>query len=171
MIRKAAITFFGLGYLRPAPGTWGSFGALVVAGGLHWVLRSAGHGAWFDPILAILLAFACVLSIVFGDWAIAYYGSRGRKPGDPSHFVLDEVAGQWVSLLWLPMASVASVQSCALIYGVQFVLFRVFDIVKPPPARQLDRMHGAWGVLTDDLASGVYVNLIGQVFVRLWFVG
>lgn len=168
MIRKAAITFFGLGYLRPAPGTWASAGALAVAASLHTGLRHAGLDRWFDPLLALGIIAASVLSIVWGAWAIEYYGPRGRRPGDPNHFVLDEVAGQWMSLLWLPMAGVASLQTCAIIYSVQFVLFRIFDVVKPPPARQLERLHSGVGILTDDLMSGVYVNLLGQVFVRMW---
>jgi len=169
MIRKLAITFFGLGYLRPAPGTWGSLGAIVVAGALFGLLRSAGAERWFDLAIVAGIAVSCVLSVAWGPWAIEYYGKLARKPGDPSHFVLDEVAGQWLSILLLPMARVSSFQDVLVIYGVQFLLFRVFDIVKPPPGRQLEKLPAGWGVLMDDLGVAVYANLLGQILVRYWF--
>lgn len=165
MIRKAAITFFGLGYMRPASGTWGSFGALLVAAGVHALLPDAAGWPWRQGALAVLLLAACVLSVVWGEWAIAYYGSCGRKPGDPGHFVLDEAAGQWLSLLMLPMP--AALPTIAGVYAMQFVLFRVFDVIKPPPARQFERLPAGWGILVDDLASAVYVNIIGQIVVRM----
>ncbi|MBN1492178.1 MAG: phosphatidylglycerophosphatase A [Phycisphaerae bacterium] len=171
MIRKAAITFFGLGYLHPAPGTWGSLGAIVMAGGGYWAMRAAGIGAWFDAGLIVFLLIASALSIMWGPWAIDYYARFARKPGDPAHFVLDEAAGQWVAILLLPLGAVASLQHYLLVFGMQFVLFRVFDITKPPPIRRFEKLPAGWGVLTDDLAAGVYANLIGQIVVRLWLVG
>ncbi len=171
MIRKAAITFFGLGYLRPAPGTWGSLGAIVVAAAGYAGLRAAGATAWFDAALIAGILLSCVLSVAFGPWAIEYYSAKARKPGDPGHFVLDEVAGQWLSLLFLPISAVAWPGTAAGVFAAQFFLFRIFDILKPPPARQFERLPAGWGVLCDDLASAVYVNLIGQVVMRLWLVG
>lgn len=166
MIRRLAITFFGLGYMPVAPGTWGSLGAIVVAGLLLWAMRATGTGAAYDAVLAVLLLVSCALSVVWGRWAVEYFGARARKPGDPSHFVLDEVAGQWLSVIVLPVAGL-SLQACAVAYAAQFLLFRVADIVKPPPARQLENLPDGWGILLDDLASAVYVNIAGQILIRV----
>jgi phosphatidylglycerophosphatase A len=171
MIRKAAITFFGLGYLRPAPGTWGSAGALGVAALLVLALRAAGAlGAALDVVLIALIGVACAGSVVWGPWAIAFYADKARKHGDPSHFVLDEVAGQWVAVLFLPIAGLASLWQIAGVYAMQFLLFRIFDVIKPPPARQLEKLPAGWGVLCDDLAAGALANVVGQIVVRLWLL-
>jgi phosphatidylglycerophosphatase A len=168
MIRHAAITFFGLGCIRFAPGSWASLGAIAVAGLLLWILRAVDAVAWFDPIIGALLVMACAGSVVWGRWAIDYFADRARKPGDPGPFVLDEVAGQWLSILALPMGRISSLWVCAAVYAMQFLLFRVLDIVKPPPGRQLEKLPDGWGVLMDDLGVAIYVNLIGQIVVRWW---
>ncbi len=167
MIRRLAITFFGLGCMPFAPGTWGSLGAIALAGALFAGLRAAGAGRWFDLALAALMLAACAMSVVWGRWAVEYFAARSRKPGDPGPFVLDEVAGQWLSVIGLPVG-LLPLPTVAGVYAVQFFLFRVLDVVKPPPARQFERLPAGWGILTDDLASAVYVNILGQVFVRLW---
>jgi len=168
MIRRAAITFFGLGCMRFAPGSWGSLGAITVAAVLLSALRSLGAAAWFDGIMIALLVLACIGSIAWGRWAIEYFADRSRKPGDPGPFVLDEVAGQWLSIIGLPMARVPSLSACAAVYAMQFVLFRVFDVVKPPPGRQLEKLPAGWGILMDDLGVAIYANVIGQIVVRWW---
>ncbi|MGB9624637.1 MAG: phosphatidylglycerophosphatase A [Phycisphaerae bacterium] len=167
MIRRTAITFFGLGYMPFAPGTWGSLGAIVAAGLLLAGMRCAGLSRWYDAALAGLMLLACVLSIVWGRWAIDYFASRARKPGDPGPFVLDEVAGQWLSVIALPVGGLP-LATWAGVYAMQFVLFRVFDVIKPPPGRQLERLPAGWGILMDDLGVAVYANIIGQIVVRGW---
>jgi phosphatidylglycerophosphatase A len=168
LIRRAAITFFGLGLMPFAPGTWGSLGAVLVAGLLYAGMRHVGLSiAWYDTVLAALLLIACVLSIAWGRWAIEHFASRARKPGDPGPFVLDEVAGQWLSVIALPVAGLPFA-TWAGVYAMQFFLFRVFDVLKPPPGRQLERLPAGWGILTDDLGVAVYVNIIGQIVVRGW---
>ncbi len=170
MIRRTAITFFGLGCIPFAPGTWGSLGAIVAAGLLLASMRCAGLSRWYDAALAGLMLLACVLSIVWGRWAIDYFASRARKPGDPGPFVLDEVAGQWLSVIALPVGGLPAA-TCAGVYAMQFVLFRVFDVIKPPPGRQLERLPAGWGILMDDLGVAVYANIIGQIVVRGWLNG
>jgi phosphatidylglycerophosphatase A len=71
---------------------------------------------------------------------------------DPGIVVVDEIVGQWVSLLFLPLGPVT--------LGLGFLLFRVFDVLKPWPARQLERLHGGLGIMADDLAAGIYANLL-----------
>jgi len=162
-----AITFFGLGYIPFAPGTWGSLGAIAAAGLLLAGMRCAGLSRWYDAALAGLMLLACVLSIVWGRWAVEHFASRARKPGDPGPFVLDEVAGQWLSVLALPVGGLP-LTTWAGVYAMQFFLFRVFDVIKPPPGRQLERLPAGWGILMDDLGVAVYANIIGQIVVRGW---
>lgn len=157
-MRRLVITFFGSGYLPIAPGTWGSAAAAICFLGIYT--------AWPDPICwnsvtAVLILAACVASVVFGRWAVEHFGKS-----DPGQFVLDEVAGQWLAMLALPLTDFRTVVA-ALVF--QFFAFRAFDIVKPPPARQLESLPLGWGILLDDLAAGLYANLVGQVFFRLFW--
>lgn len=158
IVRKALVTVFGLGYLPIAPGTWGSGGACAVALAVFYIL---GPGLMFHLVLAGLVLLAVVGSVLLGDWAIQYYASKDPKP-----FVLDEAAGQWLALLALPLRNF-TVMLVAIV--LQFLLFRVADIIKPSPARRLERLPGGWGIVCDDLAAGLYANIIGQVILRfLW---
>ena len=80
--------------------------------------------------------------------------------------MLDEAAGQWLALLALPLCN-STVMLVAIV--LRFLLFRVADIIKPSPARRLERLPGGWGIVCDDLAAGLYANIIGQVILRfLW---
>lgn len=158
-MRKACITLLGLGYLPVVPGTWGSGGAVLVWGCAWWAVAAAGAPQWWlDVLVAGLIVLGSIGSVVWGDWAVAFFESKDPKP-----FVLDEAVGQWVSLLLLPVPSAAAAWAVA---AVQFVAFRVFDILKPPPARQLEHLPAGWGILADDLMSAVYANLVGQVLFR-----
>ena len=135
-----AATAGGTGLLPGAPGTWSS----LFAAGI-WLLLAPSVG-----LQVALLAGAAAL----GFWCAA---PAGRHFGvhDDSRITIDEVAGQWLALLWLP------VQLGSVLLG--FVLFRVLDILKPPPIRQLERISGAPGVMLDDLAAGLMANGIGQL--------
>ena len=82
----------------------------------------------------------------------------GRE--DPAHVVIDEVAGQWVALIACPVEMGHAV--------LAFALFRLFDIVKPWPARQLERLHGGLGIMMDDVAAGLYALLAGLVVHHWW---
>lgn len=89
------------------------------------------------------LALAAALAIVLGAWSIR----RAGGTGDPGWVVIDEIAGQWIAMLPLPRASLVG---CAL----AFALFRLFDIAKPGPVGWVDRRHGAWAVMGDDVVAG-----------------
>jgi phosphatidylglycerophosphatase A len=129
-------TWFGAGYLPKAPGTWGSLAALPPAWAIAITLGVPG-----------LLA-ATVLAFGGGLWAASHY-LRRTDESDPSAVVIDEVAGQWLTLLAAP-PTVAG-------YALAFVLFRVFDIVKPWPIRMIERrIPGASGVMLDDIMAGIY---------------
>ena len=139
-------TGFGLGYAPFASGTWGSLPAIP----LH--VAAVALGGWW------LAAAGALLTALTGWWATAT--ALPQLDGDdPSEVVVDEVAGQWISLLFLP------VEPLALIAG--FVCFRIFDILKPPPARGLERLHGASGIMADDLAAGVYGGVAAWALLLL----
>lgn len=136
----------GAGYFPIASGTVGSAVALA----LYWVIP--GFDIWW------VLAGASLLALLAG---IPASSAMERQYGeDPSEVVIDEVVGMWISLLFVP-----KVWYLALI---AFFVFRIFDIIKPPPARQFDRMHGGFGIMMDDVAAGVYANLVVQA-ARLLF--
>lgn len=166
MIGRWFMTGFGLGYAPVASGTFGSAGAIVIAALAWGGLRLAGvQGPYaVHLVLAVLTLLATWGCIHWGPWAVAHFGSRARKQTDPGAVVLDEFAGQWLALLGL---AIPDLRSAIVIMAVQFFLFRLFDVVKPPPARQLERLPFGWGILFDDLAAGVYANLAGQILFRL----
>lgn len=163
-VRIACITVLGSGYGPIAPGSWGSLVATVMFAGLWWLAIGLHGPVWTIDIAvaAAGIAASSWLSVAWGPWAITRFGSK-----DPRPFVLDEFAGQWVALLWLPPAASAGLWGFCWVVGGQFVLFRILDVVKPPPARQVERLPDGWGVLCDDLVSGLYANLIGQLVWRL----
>ena len=153
-MRRVLVSFFGLGYGPIAPGTWGSFGAVV----LYLLLRYALDGVPWWTLLFLIVA-ACAVSLLFGSWAVAYYGST-----DPRPVVIDEVAGMWLSVMLVPMRSPTAV---LWVCGAAFVLFRILDILKLPPARQLERLGAGAGILCDDLAAGLQANIVLQIVFRL----
>lgn len=155
-MRRLIITFFGSGYLPIAPGTWGSAAAALCFFGIY---AAAPNPICWNAVTVILILAACAASVAFGPWAVQHFG----KP-DPGPFVLDEVAGQWLAMLALPLTDWRTV---LVVLACQFFVFRALDVIKPPPARQLERLPLGWGILLDDLASALYANIIGQVCFRL----
>ena len=162
-LKEVCITVLGAGHLPLAPGTWGSAFAVAIYAGLWWLLAAVGAPMWVMEVVAVGgIILSSWLSVHWGAWAIERFGRK-----DPRQFVLDEFAGQWVALLWLPPLAAAGLWQFAWVVGGQFVLFRILDVIKPPPARQLERLPAGWGVLCDDLMSGVYALVIGQLIWRV----
>lgn len=156
------ITVFGLGYRWPASGTWGSLPPVVLAAmfvvGAHELVESDAAQIWLTityrlVLLVILITFslACVAQ---GDGAEARFLKK-----DPGQAVADETAGQCLPLLILPLVY-ESPTKAALALVTAFVSFRVMDILKPPPARQIQRAPAGWGILLDDLIAGLYAALL-----------
>jgi len=165
-VRKWLSTCCGLGYLPVAPGSWGSLGAAVVYVGLWWcIVEAAGQrGVYVHIAVAVLAAAAAAAGVACGPWAIKHFASRDPKP-----FVIDEAAGQWLALIGLPVGS--GLVAATTVAAGQFLLFRILDVVKPPPARGLERLAHGWGIVADDLAAGLYANVLGQVLFRvIWRV-
>ena len=145
-IAHGIATGLGAGYGPIAPGTWGSLPGLVLA----WLVERR-LGGWGVALLAALVA-------LLGTWAADRTARRlGEK--DPGVIVVDEIAGQLVTLCFLP----ATPQ--VLLAG--FLLFRVFDVVKPWPASRLEGLPGGSGIMADDLMAGLYANLLLQGLAAL----
>jgi phosphatidylglycerophosphatase A len=126
----------GLGRAPFAPGTVASLAALLIG----------ALALWIDHRLLTLLAiFTCVI----GTWAIHETGEQG----DPGWIVIDEFAGQWIAMLGLGRVSVDGLIAA-------FVLFRLFDIIKPGPVGWADRKHGAAGVMADDVVAGLIAAVV-----------
>ena len=142
-------TWFFLGFVPKSPGTAGSLGALAIAWALHtWTgMNAIGFG-----VLA-------VIGIAPAIWAS---GVTARATGlkDPQIVVVDEVIGQW-----LTFAGAMRFNWKSWLLG--FVLFRLFDIFKPPPTRQLENVPGGAGIVLDDVMAGVYAALV--LFAAGWF--
>jgi phosphatidylglycerophosphatase A len=142
-------TFFGVGLLRPAPGSWGSAAAVLLWWGLtRWVAPS------LQPATAISLA---VLAVGMGIPASTQV-ARASGLKDPQFVVIDEVAGQLIALLLIP------VSWKSLLLG--FILFRGFDIVKPPPIRSLERLPEGLGIVIDDVGAGIYALAVMHVLLH-----
>ena len=155
----------GLGDAPVAPGTFGSAGAIVVALGVWAIHRaSAASPVVLDVAWIVLTLLACIGCVRWGAWAVDHFSASAKKKGDPGAVVIDEIAGQWLALVALPMPTLSRALA---VLAVQFVLFRLFDVIKPPPARQLEKLPAGWGILADDLAAAVYANVAGQIVFRL----
>jgi len=143
-------TFFGAGRLRPGPGTWGSLAAVLIWLGLSRFIAPT----WQTLTLAAMASLATLIGI---PAATATAKASGVK--DPQFVVIDEVAGQWIALLFAPVAWKT------LLVG--FILFRGFDIVKPPPVRQLEKLPWGTGIVLDDVAAGFYALAVMQLLLHL----
>jgi phosphatidylglycerophosphatase A len=142
-------TFFGVGHLRPGPGTWGSASTVLL-----WFLAARWIAPGWQPLAAALLALAAVLAGIPAATQVAR--ASGRK--DPQFVVIDEVAGQLIALIGAPVAW------HSLLLG--FILFRAFDIVKPPPVRQLERLPEGMGIVVDDVGAGLYGLAVMQAVLH-----
>lgn len=142
-LARLIATWFGCGYFPKGPGTVGSLGALVVA-----VPVAAATGWTHAPIF--ILGFGAMIPAI---WA-ADRMARDTGSKDPQTVVVDEVVGQWIALAGAPDLHE---WECWL---AAFVLFRVFDIFKPPPVRALEKIPGGAGIVLDDVMAGVYAALV-----------
>ena len=146
-------TFFGAGFGKPGPGTWGSVAAVLLWAVYAWLLHPS---AW---VLFAALLSGIALSIVLGVPAATLVEQQSARH-DPGFVVIDEVAGQWIALL----GSSANWRHALL----ALILFRLFDITKPFPVRRLEQLPKGWGIVFDDVAAGLYALGIASL-VRIWF--
>lgn len=138
-------TWFGSGLLRPAAGTWGSLAALPFA----WALTSFGG---FE-----LLFVATIVVFIGGTWAAGVF-EKASPDKDPSSVVADEVAGVWLTLLFVPQE--------ILWYAIAFTAFRFFDVLKIWPISYLDKnVKGGFGIMIDDILAALFAGLICLVLM------
>jgi phosphatidylglycerophosphatase A len=134
-------SFFYVGYVPIIPGTFGSLAAFVP----YFLLI---HASWLAYVATIVIVTAA------GIWAAGTM-ERTTKIIDPSFVVIDEVAGQLITLFLIPFSWPA------IIAG--FILFRILDIIKPFPAGRAEKLPGGWGIMLDDVLVGVYGNIVLQL--------
>jgi phosphatidylglycerophosphatase A len=147
---RVIATFSGIGYLRPGPGTWASAVTVLI----WWSIAARIPSSW-QPWAALLLV-ACI-TLVGIPAATRMATTTGIK--DPQFVVIDEVAGQLLTMIAVP------VSWKSLLLG--FILFRGFDILKPPPIRGLERLPGGVGIVVDDLGAGIYAAVLMHLFLYL----
>ncbi len=147
-------TFFGAGRLNPGPGTWGSLATMLTWGVLSHYLSAT----WVVPTNILLACLAIAVGI-----PAATRVARATQIKDPQFVVIDETAGQLITLIGAPLSWKS--------FLVGFILFRAFDIVKPPPVRQLERLPEGTGIVVDDVAAGLYGLVVMQILLHFGLFG
>jgi phosphatidylglycerophosphatase A len=154
-------TFFGVGRLGPGPGTWASLATVL----LWWLCTSRVHpriglvvGSRTFPLAYLAITVVVVVTAI----GIPASTRVERESGvhDPGFVVIDEVAGQMLPLILAPLDWKSLLLS--------FILFRCFDILKPPPLRALERLPDGIGIMLDDLGAGLYALLVLAVVLKFW---
>jgi len=157
LVHRLIATAGFVGYIPWASGTFGS----IVGLGIAFLPGVASPGP-----LALLILFFLFLGVRSSKIVAETVGHQltksatlakeafqkgGHDVPDPSIVVIDEVVGMWIALMFVPLNPISAV--------IAFVAFRFFDIVKPPPARQVERIPNGWGIMLDDVVAGIYANL------------
>jgi len=144
-ITRCIATVFFSGYSPVAPGTAGSLVALI-------------------PLIIFpgIPIFTLLVMIVIG-FSIGVFVSKKYEMvygDDPRVVVIDEAVGMWITMLFVPITW--------LNLGAGFLLFRIFDIIKPPPARQFEAIPNGWGIMLDDVAAGIYAGILLFLITMIW---
>ena len=135
-------TGFGAGFAPVAPGTAGSLLALIIY--------------YFFPLNSSIWIIIICLTFIFGVISASAI-ERYMEKEDPGLVVIDEMIGQWIALLFLPVNYFT--------LGGAFLLFRLFDIFKPFPINQSQKLKAGWGIMIDDVIAGIYANIIVQLII------
>lgn len=163
IISYLVATWFGLGYLPKAPGTWGSLGGWLIAALATWLVRmrmgtdgsTSQSGAGYSSYVPVVLTvFVAIVGVVAADRA-----ARHAQMKDPQWVVVDEVSGQLITYHLFFMVMPLYWKT----YLLGFLFFRLFDIWKPFPARQLERLPWGWGIMADDWMAGIYAAIVLRV--------
>jgi phosphatidylglycerophosphatase A len=163
-------TGFYTGYIPWASGTFGS-----LAGLLLFLIPGSVGGAWGATMLPVFIVLGFGAGVYTAGRVAEAEGNRlnrsaalakamfqpaGHAQPDPSIVVIDEIVGMWISL--------AGVGTGPLPFITAFVLFRLFDVLKPEPARSLERLPRGWGIMLDDVVAGIYANAGTRAVLFLW---
>jgi len=140
----ALATCAGIGYAPLAPGTFGSLFGLLL-----W---------YFVPRTPAAQIAVIVVVFLLGSWS-GSVAERHFNRTDPSHVVLDEVVGMWITRLFNPVGWQGAI--------IAFLLFRLFDVVKPYPANRLERLPGGFGIMADDGMAAIYANMSLRLLIYL----
>ncbi|MFC1590597.1 phosphatidylglycerophosphatase A [Candidatus Omnitrophota bacterium] len=142
---RTITTFFGLGYSPVASGTIGSLGGILV----YFLVKD-------NPVAYTLM----MISFFILGMGLSGRAEKHFKKFDASPIVIDEVCGMLVSLYLLPY-------NIYLVIG-GFIIFRIMDIIKPPPAGNIQKKGGAWGIMGDDLIAAIYTNLLLRLIILIF---
>jgi len=135
----------GAGFLRPFAGTWGSIPPLVFG----WWLAVNSPASVFSAVTAAVVA----VGVFCAGYAEQFWGNDAKR------ITIDEFAGMLITLMGLP--------TDWRVYLIAFIAFRALDVLKPPPARQLEALPGGWGVVADDVAAGIYANILVRALLAV----
>jgi phosphatidylglycerophosphatase A len=151
ILKPKAVIFLATGaHVGRIPFAPGTFGSLV---GLPFVFLFSKAG-W--PVASVLTLILILFSV-----RVAHRAEQQLEAKDPGCIVIDEIAGMCVTLLAIPLTLTTGIAG--------FFLFRIFDVIKPPPARQMEKiLPGGWGVVMDDVVAGIMANIILRVGVILF---
>ena len=149
-LNKLISTFFYVGFLRPAPGTWGSVAGMILA----YIL--------LNTIDLFIFCLILLFTVLVGFWTTKHYIEHNSEKSDPSEVVIDEVIGQWIAVL--PIGFILKITEFSgkelwLVWLWAFVSFRFFDIIKLGLIGWADNLDGAFGVLLDDIHAGIAAGL------------
>ena len=144
-VSRFVATGFFSGYSPVVPGTAGSLVGLAI-----YALPGIEHN--------IILSSA-IIGMFF--WGVYVSHQMEKKFGeDPQIVVIDEIVGMWISLLLLPKNFLLAL--------LAFVFFRIYDIIKPPPARNMEHLRNGWGIMLDDVVAGIYANITMRIFLLIY---
>ncbi len=150
-------TGFYSGHLRPAPGTWGTG-----AGMITYFVANSLFGPFVTTSASLLIAIGVtVFGILVSHivWKAGLYSATGGDKDDPQQIVIDEFAGYAWTVVGVPVAP--------LPFILAFFLFRLFDITKPPPARQAENLPGGFGIVIDDVLAGIYARIVLGIILSI----
>ena len=142
-------TFFGIGHLNPGAGTWASVATVLLWAGLAYELPPAQR-------IPVAIALAVLITLIGIPAATLVARASGIK--DPGFVVIDEVAGQLIALIAAPLTWKT--------FLAGLILFRVFDILKPPPVRQLEKLPEGTGIVLDDVAAGILALVVMHLLLH-----
>ncbi len=149
-LNRTIATAGGIGYLPLAPGTWAA-----IAAAIFWFFLNK-----YFPVSFIWQFIIVTFTVSIGIYCSGKILNDGEK--DPSYVVIDEVAGLFVTLIFIPPSYAYFISG--------FILFRFFDIVKPFGIRKMESFKNGWGIMFDDVLAGVYSNILLRIIIalKLW---